>query len=326
MARLMMTSRFSSWTRLCRSYVGLSRGCDSSAAASRIRAIVGGCRPGFFSRFPASRAYARSRDRSSTYNLFNKGKAGYDEFRKAWAKEQGDDDDTGLWTGSEEDEDKDDNKPRSLKDEIRKLKKKAKENSDKIDADDSDELWGVWSGSDEEKTLWTGDECDSDADTPTEPHPNEKSDAYIDKIFEFEDIDRPRYRTLTEALNDEDGTKDPHEELTPGKQARKLAVQNALKKLKKGPDGRYINVFDVMCDLDILVGAFENIVSGPEYAELRKGGPRRLNMDFFRDIQAKMRDPNYEYHQEIKLKPKSKMVARKRWQKTQSRKRKAQKR
>ncbi|CAM8933671.1 unnamed protein product [Rhodiola kirilowii] len=320
MAR-MMTSRISTITSyLYRSCLGLGRCRYSVIGGLRSGAHGRGCHPEFFWSVQAARSYARGRDRKSTYNLFNKGKEGYDEFRKEWAKEQGDDD-TGLWTGSEDD--KDDTKPRSLKDEIKKLKKKAKENADKIDADDSDELWGVWSGSDEEKTLWTGDECDSDGDIPTEAYPNEQSDAYIDKVFEFEEIGKPRYRTLTEALKDED---EAPEELTPGKQARKLAVQNALKKLKKGPDGRYINVWEVASDLDILIGAFENIVSGPEYEELRKGGPKRLNMDFFKDIQAKMRDPNYQYHEEIKLKPKSKMVPRKRWQKTQSRRRKAQKR
>jgi hypothetical protein len=52
-------------------------------------------------------------------------------------------------------------------------------------------------------------------------------------------------------------------------------VEKALKKLKIGPDGCYINVFDVVTDIDILIGAFENIVSGPEYAELREGGPKK---------------------------------------------------
>ena len=99
-----------------------------------------------------------------------------------------------------------------------------------------------------------------------------------------------------------------------------------MKKLKTGPDMGYTNVWVVMSDLDVLIAAYENIVSGPEYEELRQVGPKKLNMDFYKDIQAKMRDPNYKFSPELKLKPKSKFVPRKRWQKAQSRRRKAQKR
>ncbi|XP_057970869.1 uncharacterized protein LOC131159740 isoform X2 [Malania oleifera] len=229
------------------------------------------------------------------------------------------DEDSCLWTGSEGESDDEKGRNR-FEEEIRKVKQKAKEHSDLIDADDSDELRGVWSGSDEEKTLWTGSEGDDDEDIPTEAYANESSDPYIDKLFEFEET--PKYRTISELLKAEN---EP-EELSPGKQARKLAVENALKKLKKGPDGRYTNVWEVMTDLDILIGAFENIVSGPEYAELRQGGPKKLNIQFFKDIQARMRDPNYQFSPELKLKPKSKFVSRKKWQKAQSRRRKAQKR
>ncbi|KAK6913575.1 hypothetical protein RJ641_023176 [Dillenia turbinata] len=216
-----------------------------------------------------------------------------------------------LWTGSEYESDTERGQSH-LKKEIRKLRQKAKEHSDLIDADDSDELRSVWSGSDEEKTLWTDSEGDDNDDIPTEPYPNEKSDEYIDKLFEFEDT--PKYWTISELLKAE---KKP-EELSPGKQARKLAVEDALKKLKKGPDGRYINVWELMSDLDILIGAFENIVSGPEYKELRQGGPKKLNMEFFKDIQARMRDPNYKFSPELKLKPKNKLVPRKKWQKARS--------
>ncbi|KAL6952225.1 methionyl-tRNA formyltransferase [Sarracenia purpurea var. burkii] len=265
--------------------------------------------------FQSLRSYARRGH--SDYDLFGKGKPGDQEFRKAWQKEV--DEESSLWTGSEDESDNEKGR-NSLEEEIRKVRQQAKEHSDLIDGDDSDELRSVWSGSDEEKTLWTGDEGDDDDDIPTEAYPNEKSDAYIDKLFEFED--RPKYRTISERLKAEN---EP-EELSPGKQARKLAVENALKKLKKGPDGRYTNVWEVMSDLDILIGAFENIVSGPEYAELRQEGPKKLNIEFFKDIQARMRDPNYKFSPELKLKPKSKLVPRKKWQKAQSRRRKAQKR
>ncbi|CAI9758428.1 unnamed protein product [Fraxinus pennsylvanica] len=246
----------------------------------------------------ASRSYAR--DRRSSYDLFGGKIPGAKEFRREWAKQMDDEEDH-LWTGSEDESDTERNSHSELKKEIKKAKQRAKDRSDRIDADDSDELNSVWSDSDEEKTLWTGDEEDDDDDIPTEPVPNERSDEYIDKLFEFEE--KPKYRTLAEALKDE---QEP-EELSPGKQARKLAVENALKKLKKGPDGRYINVWEVMSDLDILIGAFENIVSGPEYEELRQGGPKKLNIQFFKDIQAHL--PTI-----------------KKWQKTQSRRRKAQKR
>uniref|UniRef100_A0A2P2JBG8 Uncharacterized protein MANES_01G115200 n=1 Tax=Rhizophora mucronata TaxID=61149 RepID=A0A2P2JBG8_RHIMU len=275
---------------------------------------------GFFPHFQASRSYARNSGKKP-YDLFGSGKPGDAEFRNAWKREMGEDD--CLWTGSEdesENESSSDKSQNPLEKEIRKVRRQAKEHSERIDADDSDELRSVWSGSDEEKTLWTGSEGDDEDDIPTEAYPNEASDKYIDKVFEFEE--KPKYRTISELLKSE---KEP-EELSPGKQARKLAVENALKKLKKGPDGRYTNVWEVMSDIDILIGAFENIVSGPEYEELRQGGPKKLNMEFFKDIQARMRDPNYQFSPELKLKPKSKLVPRKKWQKAQSRRRKAQKR
>ncbi|KAJ0962741.1 hypothetical protein J5N97_027863 [Dioscorea zingiberensis] len=261
------------------------------------------------------RSYTRGNTHS--YNLFGNRIPGDEEFRKAWAKNV--DEEDCLWTGSDEDEDNEkvDSK---LEREIKKLKQKATKNAELIDGDDSDELRSICSESDEEKTLWSGSECDDDDDIPTEAHPNERSDPYIDKLFEFEDT--PKYRTIAELLKAE---KEPPE-LSPGKQARKLAVENALKKLKKGPDGRYINVWEVMSDIDILIGAFENIVSGPEYAELREGGPKKLNMQFFKDIQTRMRDPNFQFSPELKLKPKSKFVPRKKWQKSQSRRKKNERR
>lgn len=279
---------------------------------------------GVFPNFYALRSYARGRGGDKHYDLFGSAKPGDADFRKAWQKEV--DEDECLWTGSEDDSDSERDEPGSknsqsrLEKEIRRARQKAKEHSEMIDGDDSDELYSVWSGSDEEKTLWTGDEGDDDDDIPTEAYPNEASDKHIDKLFEFEE--KPKYRTISELLKAEN---EP-EELSPGKKARKLAVENALKKLKKGPDGRYTNVWEVMSDTDILIGAFENIVSGPEYEELRQGGPKKLNMQFFKDIQTRMRDPNFKFSPEIKLKPKSKLVPRKKWQKAQSRRRKAQKR
>ncbi|TQD89636.1 hypothetical protein C1H46_024771 [Malus baccata] len=283
-----------------------------------ITAAYGNILPTKFLNIPtlASRSYARGGHKP--YDLFGNGKPGDKEFREAWKKEI-DEDDT-LWTGREDESDNEKDEKSRLEKEIRKVRQQAREHSDLIDADDSDELRSVWSGSDEEKSLWTGSEDDDDDDIPIEAYPNESSDKHIDKLFEFEETSK--YRTISELLKAE---QEP-EELSPGKQARKIAVENALKKLKKGPDGRYINVWEVMSDLDILVGAFENIVSGPEYAELRQGGPKKLNMQFFKDIQTRMRDPNYKFSPELKLKPKSKLVARKKWQKVQSRRRKAQKR
>ncbi|CAL1413415.1 unnamed protein product [Linum trigynum] len=277
--------------------------------------------PAVYGRFsPALQVSCRSyaRQRGKGYDLFGSVKPGNEDFKKAW-KNSMEEEDTSLWTASEDEDDPNEHLS-DLQKEIRKVRQQAKQHSDLIDADDSDELTSVWSGSDEEKSLWTGSEMDDDDDAPTEAHPNEASDKYIDRLFEFEE--KPKYRTLSEMLKAED---EP-EELSPGKQARKLAVENALKKLKKGPDGRYINVWEIMSDMDILIGAFENVVSGPEYEELRKGGPKKLNMEFFKDIQARMRDPNYKFSPELKLKPKSKLVPRKKWQKAQSRRRKAQKR
>uniref|UniRef100_A0A0D9UWA4 Uncharacterized protein n=1 Tax=Leersia perrieri TaxID=77586 RepID=A0A0D9UWA4_9ORYZ len=256
-------------------------------------------------------------DDRSHYDLFGKRRPGDEEFRKAW-QENVDEEDC-LWTGSEDDEEEENDT--KLEREIKKVKRQAKENANLIDGDDSDELRSICSESDEDDmALWSGSEDDDDDDIPTDAHPNERSDSYIDKVFEFDG--EPKYRKISELLKSE---QEPPE-LSPGKQARKLAVENALKKLKKGPDGRYINVFDVATDIDILIGAFENIVSGPEYAELREGGPKKLNIQFFKDIQARMRDPNFKFSPELKLKPKSKIVPRKKWQKAQARKRKNERR
>ncbi|GER50659.1 haloacid dehalogenase-like hydrolase superfamily protein [Striga asiatica] len=237
------------------------------------------------------------------------------------------DDEDHLWTASEDDENDPNSNPNiQLKKDIKKAKQRARARSDPgVDADDSDELRSIWSSdadSDDEKSLWTGDEGDDEADVPTDPIPNERSDEYIDRLFEFDE--KPKHRTLAQAMRDEDNTEE--EEMSPGKRARKLAVQSALRKLRKGPDGRYVNVWEVMSDLDVLIGAFENIVSGPEYEELRKGGPKKLNMEFFKEVQAKMRDPNYEFSPELKLRPKGKVVLRRKWEKAQSRRRKAQRR
>ncbi|PWA34672.1 hypothetical protein CTI12_AA616870 [Artemisia annua] len=125
-----------------------------------------------------SRSYARGRQ--PHYDLFGKGKPGDKKFREAWGKEV--DEDDCLWTGSEDESDKEDSKHR-LDEEIKKVKKEAEDHSNLIDGDDSDELRSVWSGSDEEKTLWTGSEGDDDDDIPTDPYPNENSDAYIDKLL-----------------------------------------------------------------------------------------------------------------------------------------------
>ncbi|RLM92179.1 nucleolin [Panicum miliaceum] len=238
-------------------------------------------------------------DNRSHYDLFGKRRPGDGEFRKAWQEDV--DEEDCLWTGSEDDEEEESDT--KLEREIKKVKRQAKENANLIDADDSDELRSICPESDEDDmTLWSGSEDDDDDDIPSEAHPSERSDSYIDKVFEFDES--PKYRTISELLKAEN---EPPE-LSPGKQARKLAVENALKKLKKGPDGRYINVFDVVTDIDILIGAFENIVSGPEYAELREGGPKKLNIQFFKDIQARMRDPNFKFSPELKLKPKSKKI------------------
>ncbi|GFY86741.1 hypothetical protein Acr_05g0003800 [Actinidia rufa] len=162
----------------------------------------------------SSRSYASRRP--SDYDLFGNGKPGDEEFRKAWRKEM--DEESSLWTGSEDESDGEQDR-NSLEEEIRRVKQQAKDHSDLIDGDDSDELRSVWSGSDEEKTLWTGDEGDDDDDIPTEPYPNEKSDAYIDKLFEFEE--KPKYRTISELLKAE---KEP-EELSPGSKLENLRLR-----------------------------------------------------------------------------------------------------
>ena len=72
-------------------------------------------------------------------------------------------------------------------------------------------------------------------------------------------------------------------------------MQNALKKLKKGPDGRYTNVIEFMTDINVLIACFEQIISGPEYAYLRAGGPKKLNMHFFKDLQESVRNGTYEF-------------------------------
>lgn len=126
--------------------------------------------------------------------------------------------------------------------------------------------------------LWIGDEGDDDDDILIELYLNEVFDKYLDKLFEFEE--KLKYRIIFELLKFEN----EFEEFLFGKQVRKFVVENVLKKLNKGFDGCYINVWEVMSDVDILIGVFENIILGFEYEELRKGGFKRLNMQFFKDI------------------------------------------
>ncbi|PON93668.1 hypothetical protein TorRG33x02_106520 [Trema orientale] len=101
------------------------------------------------------------------YDIFGKGKLGDEDFRKAWNKEM--DEETSPWTGSQDKSDEEGGKD-NLEEEIRKVRQQAKEHSDLIDGDDSDELRSVWSESDEDKTLWTGSEGDDDDDIPTEAY------------------------------------------------------------------------------------------------------------------------------------------------------------
>ncbi|GLJ09470.1 hypothetical protein SUGI_0110210 [Cryptomeria japonica] len=273
--------------------------------------------------------------RSKPSEGFGNGKRGDEDYREAWEREM--DEATCVWSASDSD-DSDDEKLRSeavkrhynltdsdddSSDEDKK-KDKGKEQDVKIifdkgediDGDASDELRSVWSGSDEEKTLWSGSEDDLEDDTPTLAKPHEKSDRYLDQIFEFEET--PKLRTLSEIING----KAKKEELNPGRQARKLAMQNALKKLKKGPDGRYINVDDVLTDMDVLIGSFEEVINEPEYADLRAGGPKKLNMQFFKDLQESLRNGTFEFSPELQLKPKSRFVLRKKYLRAKSRERK----
>ena len=50
-----------------------------------------------------------------------------------------------------------------------------------------------------------------------------------------------------------------------------------------------------MTDIDVLIGSFEQIILGPEYAYLRYGGPKKLNMQFFKDLQESVRNGTYEF-------------------------------
>ncbi|KAI4986656.1 hypothetical protein ZWY2020_019286 [Hordeum vulgare] len=138
-------------------------------------------------------------DDRSHYDLFGKRRSGDEEFRKAW-QENVDEEDC-VWTASEdEDEEKEDDT--KMEREMKKVKKQAKENANLIDGDDSDELRSICPESDEEDmTLWSGSEEDDHNDIPTEPHPNERSDSYIDKVFEFDET--PKYRTISELLKAE---------------------------------------------------------------------------------------------------------------------------
>jgi hypothetical protein len=267
--------------------------------------------------------------RAKPYDIFGKGPPGDEAYRKAWEKEV--DEETCCWTGSDSEDEKlrskalknyydltdseDENGGEGKKkDDI--FPEAKEENGEDIDGDKSDELRSVWSGSDEEKTLWSGSEDDDDDDIPVTARPHVKSDRYLDQIFEFEEA--PRLRTLSELTKG--GAK--KEKLSPGTQARKLAMENALKKLKKGPDGRYTNVVEVMTDIDVLIGSFEQIISGPEYADLRAGGPKKLNMQYFKDIQERMRNGTYEFTPELKLKPKSRFVSKKKYLRAMARERK----
>ncbi|CAA0823174.1 Unknown protein [Striga hermonthica] len=107
-----------------------------------------------------------------------------------------------LWTASEDDEHDDPNI--RLKKDIKKAKQRARARSDPgVDADNIDELRSIWSSdSDGEKSLWTGDEGDDEADAPSDPIPNERSDEYIDRLFEFDE--KPKHRTLAQAMRDEE--------------------------------------------------------------------------------------------------------------------------
>lgn len=133
-----------------------------------------------------------------------------------------------LWSGSDKDEDNDNQvNDTNLRKELRKARKGVEQNTNLINADDSNELRSVWLGTDEEKTMWTCSKGDDDDDNILrEACLNERSEPYIDKILEFEDM--PKYKTFSNLLKYEKEV----EELCPGKQVRKVTVENTLKNLK----------------------------------------------------------------------------------------------
>ncbi|KAJ7283007.1 hypothetical protein O6H91_13G088900 [Diphasiastrum complanatum] len=72
------------------------------------------------------------------------------------------------------------------------------------------------------------------------------------------------------------------------------AVLAKLQRLRRGPDGRFVNLVEVISDLDILLDAYQKVKAGPNGnpAEVRVDN---ICLDWFVETQAKLRNGTFKF-------------------------------
>eukprot|EP00250_Pteridium_aquilinum_P012674 c20868_g1_i4 orf=746-1510(-) len=111
-----------------------------------------------------------------------------------------------------------------------------------------------------------------------------------------------------ESLKDEQGKKPWN---------RKERVKACLDKLKRGPDGRYINVFEVATEVDMLIASYLKLRAqdDPSLAENSDDDERLLegiDIEKFKRLQKRLRDGTYEFQPIVQVPlPKKRIVKRK---------------
>ncbi|MCO5550539.1 hypothetical protein L7F22_004026 [Adiantum nelumboides] len=81
-------------------------------------------------------------------------------------------------------------------------------------------------------------------------------------------------------------------------QPRKERIKKALAKLKKGPDGRFINVLEVTSDIDMLIAAYQSLKakSRPTYLiedSDDEDSMEGIDLQRFKKLQKRLRNGTY---------------------------------
>lgn len=166
----------------------------------------------------------------------------------------------------------------------------------------------------------------SDNDTGNEPSSDETSDnIYSDReIFEaFQsqlnlDDDNEEKEASQREMHSEHLEEEPLKDEQKKKPwNRKERVKACLDKLKRGPDGRYINVFEVATEVDMLIASYLKLrkQENPSLAENSDDDEKLMegiDMEKFKRLQKRLRDGTYEFQPVVHVPlPKRKIVKKK---------------
>lgn len=86
--------------------------------------------------------------------------------------------------------------------------------------------------------------------------------------------------------------------------SRKERIRSCLAKLKKGPDGRFINVLEVATDVDMLIAAYQNLKARSKPSYLLDGSDdddnedkllEGIEIERFKKLQKRLRSGTYKF-------------------------------